>query len=144
MTDPADRVAVIHDYFRRADAGSATLLDLFTEDAQIYFPRYGIGQGREVLLDIMAGLGRVMTSARHDSATFLFIRQGEHVVVEGTTSGTLVGGGTWSAGETPAGRFCNVFVFRGDKIARLHIYLDPDYAGEDKAGFHWGREGRSW
>jgi hypothetical protein len=42
------------------------------------------------------------------------------------------------------GHFCNVFEFRGDLISRVHIYLDPDYAGEDQPRFLWGLDGRTW
>ena len=41
-------------------------------------------------------------------------------------------------------RLCNVFEFRGDLICRMHIYLDPDYGGEDKDRFLWGEGGRKW
>ena len=42
-------------------------------------------------------------------------------------------------GKTPGGRFCNVFKFRDGRISSLHIYLDPDYTGEDEARFRRGR-----
>ena len=48
------------------------------------------------------------------------------------------------AGKTPGGRFCNVFEFRDNLIARVHVYLDPDYVSEDEPRFRWGREGRTW
>ncbi|PYU50807.1 MAG: hypothetical protein DMG53_02535 [Acidobacteria bacterium] len=44
---------------------------------------------------------------------------------------------------TPGGRFCNVFKFRDGRIMSLHIYLDPDYTGEDEARFRW-RKNRKW
>jgi hypothetical protein len=40
-------------------------------------------------------------------------------------------------------RFCNVFKFRDDRISSLHIYLDPDYTGEDEARFRWGKNRKS-
>ncbi len=52
-------------------------------------------------------------------------------------------GGQWKGGETPGGRFCNVFEFRDDRIARVHVYLDPDYLGEDEPRFRWGHD-RRW
>jgi hypothetical protein len=36
-----------------------------------------------------------------------------------------------------------VFEFRGPLIARMHIYLDPDYTGRDENRFLWGRD-RRW
>jgi hypothetical protein len=48
-------------------------------------------------------------------------------------------GKSWAGGKTPGGRFCNVFKFRDGRISSLHIYLDPDYTGEDEARFRWVR-----
>jgi hypothetical protein len=53
-------------------------------------------------------------------------------------------GKSWAAGETPDGRFCNVFEFKGDLISRVHIYLDPDYVSEDQPRFLWGLDSRTW
>ena len=50
-------------------------------------------------------------------------------------------GKSWGGGKTPGGRFCNVFKFRDGRISSLHIYLDPDYTGEDEARFRWVRAG---
>ena len=52
-------------------------------------------------------------------------------------------GKAWSGGTTPGGRFCNVFRFRGDRVASLHIYLDPDYTSDDEPRFRWGKQ-RRW
>ena len=49
----------------------------------------------------------------------------------------------WAGGETPGGRFCNVFHFRDGKIDRIYVYLDPDYGGEDRDRFLWGSD-RRW
>ncbi|MCC8407763.1 hypothetical protein LJ707_02400 [Mucilaginibacter sp. UR6-1] len=51
--------------------------------------------------------------------------------MEGTSKGTLAGK-TREGGKMPGGRLCNVFRFRDDLIASVHIYLDPDYTGEMK------------
>jgi len=139
-----DLVAIVREYFRRVDAGSPTLLELFAEDAQFYFPKFGIGQGRDSLLTVLTRLGDVMASVEHDTSSYLFIRSGNRLAVEGTTRGVLKNGETWEAGKTPTGRFCNIYEFRGDLITRLHVYLDPDYTGQDESSFLWGREGRRW
>ena len=52
-------------------------------------------------------------------------------------------GKSWAGGETRGGRICNVFKFRDGRISSLHIYLDPDYTGEDEARFRWGKN-RQW
>src|SRR5437867_12376235 len=61
---------------------------------------------------------------------------------EGTSQGR-VSGKSWVGGETPGGRFCNVFKFRDGRISSLHVYLDPDYTGDDEARFRWGKN-RQW
>jgi hypothetical protein len=59
------------------------------------------------------------------------------LIVEGTSQGRMFGK-SWAGGETPGGRFRNVFKFRDGRISSLHINLDPDYTGEDEARFRWG------
>jgi hypothetical protein len=139
-----ETVAIAKEYFARLDASSPTLLDLFTEDAQIFFPKIGIGRGRTAILEVMSGLGGRVQSVEHASDSFVYIATGNLLAVEGTTRGVLKNGVRWAAGETPGGRFCNVFEFRGDLICRVHIYLDPDYGGEDAERFLWGRGNRTW
>jgi SnoaL-like domain len=139
-----DTVSIAKEYFVRLDAGSPTLLDLFTEDAQIFFPKFGIGRGRAAILEAMSGLGGRLQSIAHASDSFVYIASGNLLAVEGTTRGVLKNGVRWAAGETPGGRFCNVFEFRGNLICRVHIYLDPDYGGEDAERFLWGHDNRTW
>ena len=135
---------VARDYFRLLDAGDLAIFELFTDDFSFYFPKFGLGRGREQMLALMQGLGAVVKSTRHDASTYRYLHSGDHLVVEGTTSGVAQSGATWAAGETPTGRFCNVFEFRDGRIARLAVYLDPDYEGRNEAGFLWGRDGRTW
>ena len=137
-------VEVAIEYFRLLDARDARLFDLFADDAEFYYPKYGRGVGKAALGEIAAKLGEVRASAEHDVESYLFLGSGEHLAVEGTTTGVLKDGRRWAAGETPAGRFCNVFQIRDGLIRRLHVYLDPDLAGAHQEGFLWGREGRRW
>ena len=141
---PHETVAIAKEYFSRLDARSPTLLDLFTEDAQIFFPKFGVGRGRTAILEVMSGLGGRVQSIEHPSDSFVYITSGNLLAVEGTTRGALKNGVRWAAGETPGGRFCNVFEFRGALICRVHIYLDPDYGGEDAERFLWGQGNRTW
>jgi len=67
---------------------------------------------------------------------------GDYLVVEGTSHGKM-SGKSWAGGQTPGGRFCNLFKFTDGRISSLRIYLDPDYTGEDEARFRWGRN-RHW
>ena len=140
----AKMVELAKEYFRRVDAGDEKLLDIFTEDVQIYFPKFGIQRGKGAILELATGLQKLLTEAHHDFSDYLFLPHGRFLAVEGTTEGRTPAGKAWSAGRTPGGRFCNVFEFRDDLINRVHIYLDPDYGGDDEARFAWGTEGRNW
>ena len=40
-----DKIALAREYFIRADQGRRDVLDLFREDAEIYFPKFGFGFG---------------------------------------------------------------------------------------------------
>jgi ketosteroid isomerase-like protein len=137
-----DKINVARDYFIRADQGRADLLDLFDEDAEIYFPKFGFEYGRQSLFEMFKGFDGILKYIRHDYDSLVFIPSGDYVVVEGKSEGEM-SGKTWIGGKTPGGRFCNLFKFRNDRIISLHIYLDPDYIGEDKARFRWG-ENRRW
>ena len=144
MSSPNEnnKIKVIQDYFRLADQGRPETLQLLHEDADIYFPKFGFGLGRQSLFEVMKGFEGSLEFIQHDYDKLSFVSAGDYVVVEGTSHGKL-SGKTWTGGETPGGRFCNVFKFRGDRIVSLHIYLDPDYTGEDAARFRWGKN-RKW
>lgn len=136
--------AVAREYFHRLDAGDPTIVELFAPDATFYFPKYGIGRGPGQLLEMMGKLGERVARIEHNILEAFFLQDGDQVVVEGTSRGVLRDNRSWTAGQTPGGRFCNVFEVRGGKIARLAVYLDPDYAGDHEAAFLWGRDGRAW
>jgi ketosteroid isomerase-like protein len=142
LTDE-QKIVIAREYFRLSDAGDPKLMELFHEDATLYFPKFGVGHGRASLLTVFEGFKGVLEWIRHDHASLVFTPSGDRIAVEGMSAGKMVGG-AWKGGETPGGRFCNVFEFRGERIARLHVYLDPDYLGEDTARFRWSVLGRSW
>ena len=126
----------------RTDQGRPDVLDLFHENAEIYFPKFGLGFGRQSLVEMVKGFEGALEFIKHDHDGFTFIPSGDYLVVEGTSRGAI-SGKSWAGGKTPGGRFCNVFKFRDDPMASVHIYLDPDYAGEDEARFRWGKK-RHW
>ena len=137
-SDPDDkRINVARDYFKLADQGRPEVLEPFHEDAEIYFPKFGFGFGRQSFLEMTDGFAGTLEFIRHDYDALTFIPAGDYVVVEGTSHGKI-SGKAWTGGVTSGGRFCNVFKFRGDRISSLHIYLDPDYTGEDIPRFRWG------
>jgi len=136
------RIKAARDYFRLADQGRPEVLDLFHEDAEIYFPKCGFGFGRQSFLEMTNGFAVTLEFIRDDYDALTFIPAGDYLVVEGTSHGKI-SGKAWTGGVTPGGRFCNVFKFRGDRISSLHVYLDPDYTGEDIPRFRWSVD-RKW
>jgi ketosteroid isomerase-like protein len=137
-----DKIKMVQQYFRLFDQGRPELLELFHEDAEIYFPKFGFGEGRQSFLELGKGAEGSLDFIQHDYDTLRIISAGDDVVVEGTSRGKI-SGKAWVGGQTPGGRFCNVFKFRDDRISSLHIYLDPDYTGEDTPRFRWGQN-RKW
>ncbi len=116
-------------YFSMVDAGAGDLLDMFTEDVQAYFPKMGTTRGKAELVQLVQRLTRVVPRFTHDPARMVFTHQGSRLVVEGTETGVFADGTPWPAGANSEGRYCNVFEFRGPLIRRLHIHVDPDFAG---------------
>jgi ketosteroid isomerase-like protein len=138
MTDE-QRKSIALEYLKRLDRGE-NIFDLFADDAQVYFPKWGLANGRAEYERLFSDLGSILKAIRHDYAYFNYISQGDTVVVEGTSYGVTKNGTEWRAGVTQAGRWCDVFEIRDFKIQRVFIYLDPDYAGEDTARYPWLNE----
>jgi len=137
-----EKIALAREYFIRSDLGRSDVLDLLHDDVEIYYPKFGLRVGPEALFELVKPFAGSLEYIRHDYDTLKFIPSGDYLVVEGTSKGKL-SGTEWSGGRTAGGRFCNVFKFRGGRISSLHIYLDPDYTGEDEARFRWGKN-RTW
>src|ERR1700724_4426477 len=108
--------------------------------AREYFTR--ADQGRPDVLELVKGFEGVLEYIQHDYERLNFFPSADYLIVEGTSQGRM-SGKSWAGGETAGGRFCNVFRFRDGRILSLHIYLDPDYTGEDEERFRWGTN-RKW
>jgi ketosteroid isomerase-like protein len=138
------RKSVALEYLKAFDNGGVTstgdsILDLFADDAQVYFPKWGIANGKEQIGQLFGDVGGTLKSIRHDYASFNWVFSGSDVVVaEGTSYGEHRDG-PWRAGvpDWAAGRWCDVFEIRDFKIQRCFIYLDPDYAGKDTERYPW-------
>jgi hypothetical protein len=143
MTDE-QRKSVALEYLKAFDNAGVTssggsILDLFADDAQLYFPKWGLANGKEEIGRVFSDVGATLVSIRHDYAGFNWILTGSDVLVcEGTSYGEHRDG-PWRAGvpDWGAGRWCDVFEIRDWKIQRCFIYLDPDYAGGDTARYPW-------
>jgi len=126
---------IVREYYIRLDSGRNDLLELFSEDAQFYFPKFGIARGKSSFEELISELLISVESIEHDIDNFIYISEGPYVVVEGTTSGRMRNGQRWSGGQTPGGRFSSIFEVKNDLITRMHVYLDPDYTGRDTTRF---------
>ncbi|MEV0952095.1 nuclear transport factor 2 family protein [Promicromonospora sp. NPDC050249] len=133
------REEIAIDYFRRVDAGDPTVIDLFTQDAQMFYPKFGFARGRAQIGAFAQGLNLGIATLQHEIEGFTVLSSGNYVVVEGAENGTTRSGVDFPDGVTSFGLFCNVFEFQGDFIKRLHIYVDPDFAGTHDEGAAWGR-----
>jgi hypothetical protein len=55
------------------------ILELFAEDAQVYFPKWGIATGHTQISELFADLGERLISITHDYAHFNPMEAREHV-----------------------------------------------------------------
>ena len=143
MTDE-QRKSVALEYLKAFDNAGVTsdggsILDLFADDAQVYFPKWGLATGKEQIGKLFGDVGGTLEGILHHYSHFNWIFSGSDLVVaEGTSQGEHRDG-PWRAGdpEWAAGRWCDVFEIRDWKIQRCFIYLDPDYAGKDTERYPW-------
>jgi hypothetical protein len=146
MTDE-QRKSVAIEYLKAFDNGGTTstggsILDLFADDAQAYFPKWGLANGKEEVGRLFGDVGATITQIRHNYADFNWIMTGgDTFSCEGTSFGEHRDG-QWRAGVTHSGRWCDVFEVRDFLIQRCFIYLDPDYAGLDTDRYPWLSEDR--
>lgn len=133
-----EQVNLAKQYFRKVDAGDPSLLDMFADDAQAYFPRFGIARGKTEFISLVQGLNAAVSRFIHDENLMIFTQAGNRVVVEGIETGALTDGTPFPGDAGSGGHFCNVFEFRGSLISRLHIYADPNFTGKHPDLFKWG------
>jgi hypothetical protein len=145
MTDE-QRKSVALEYLKAFDnkgvtSSGGSILNLFADDAQVFFPKWGLATGKKEIGKLFTDFGGLLREIRHDYAMFNFIMTGGDVFAcEGTSYGVHQDG-AWRAGVTHAGRWCDVFEVRDFLIQRCFIYLDPDYAGRDTERYPWLSEG---
>lgn len=130
-------MGVVREYIERIDRNDFPS-ELFADGFQFYVPKFGIGHGLADFMEMAAGFASAFHGVAH--LVDLVADCGSVVILEGRTSGQDAAGNVWQGGETPGGRFCSVFAFDADDlIARMHIYLDPDYTSLDRERFRWNR-----
>ncbi len=141
MTDE-QRKSVALEYLKAFDnkgvtSSGGSILDLFADDAQVFFPKWGLATGKTQVGQLFTDFGGLLKNILHDYAIFNWVMTGTDVfAVEGTSAGEHQDG-PWRAGVTHGGRWCDVFEVRDFLIQRCFIYLDPDYAGLDTKRYPW-------
>src|SRR5579859_1035280 len=90
------RKSIALEYLKRLDHGG-NLFELFADDAQVYFPKWGLADGKAAIERLFGDVGATLGGIRHDYAYCNYIIQDDTVVVEGTSSGTTAAGATWRA-----------------------------------------------
>jgi len=86
-----DKIKIVQEYFVRADQGRPDVLELFHENAEIYFPKFGLGFGRQSLFEMVKGFVGALEFIKHDYDGFTFMPSGDYLVVEGTSRGAISG-----------------------------------------------------
>src|ERR1700732_1038454 len=109
-TNDQEMIMIAREYFMRADQGRPDILELFHKDGEIYFPKFGFGSGRNSFLEMVKGFEGSLEHIQHDYNSFTLLPAGDYLIVEGTSYGRM-SGKSWAGGQTPGGRFCNVFKF---------------------------------
>jgi ketosteroid isomerase-like protein len=139
MMNDEQRKAIVLEYSRRLDAGPP-FFELFDDDAEVYFRKWGMATGRQQFEALFAGLSRIISRSKHDLAYMNVVQQSDMVVIEGTSSGTSASGKEWRAGKAAAGRWCDVFEVRDSRIQRCCIYFEPDCDGVDVERYPWPKK----
>lgn len=134
------RLAIVREYFAKVGQGDPSLADLFADNFQFHFPKFGLGEGKDALAEFANRMGRKLASIGHDIERFRYIVSGDAIVVEGTEYGKMHDGSVWPDHQISEGRFCSVFEFDGPLISRMFIYVDPDFCSEDRGRVSWLRE----
>jgi ketosteroid isomerase-like protein len=131
VTD-SPHVAAVKAFFEFGDGkNTSDIKDLFAQDIQVFFPKYGVKKGIPALMAMGASRYAMFPIMQHHIDDFKYIEQGNTVVVEGTTEGETAKGRKWNGKDRVCGLFVSVFEFRDDQITRMHVYLDPDLGMED-------------
>lgn len=124
-------VDIVIEYFEKVDAGDLSYLDLFSEDVDFFFPKFGQTKGKNALIEFGKRIGSSLTTIWHDINGFKITTAGNTVIVEGQEGGTMSDGTSWPDNKVSIGRFCSVFEFTGVLISRMYIYVDPDFPSKD-------------
>src|SRR4051812_38610333 len=107
MTDE-QRKSVALEYLKAFDNGGVTstgdsILDLFADDAQVHFPKWGLANGKEEIGRLFTEVGATIKQIEHHYSHFNWVFSGSDVIVcEGTSHGEHRDG-PWRAGGPARG-----------------------------------------
>ena len=73
-------------YFWKVDAGEFDndYYNLFTEDVELYFPKFGFGYGISGIRKFGETMANILKGLSHDIENFNYIISGNMIVVKGT------------------------------------------------------------
>src|SRR5438552_17586981 len=97
MTDE-QRKSVALEYLRAFDnkgvtSSGGSILDLFADDAQVFFPKWGLARGKKQIGQLFTDSGGLIEQILHDYAAFNWVLTGtDTFAVEGTSAGKHVDG----------------------------------------------------
>ena len=145
MTTPGSstrsNVDTVLRFFRIGDGLiEADMSSIFSDDIQVYFPKFGIGHGKAAVQAVGAGRYEIFPRFMHHHDDFKVYESGNTVVVEGTSEGETRTGRASDGRKTVAGHFCGVFEVGDGLITRMHIYTDPDLGHEDTSRYPWHQD----
>ena len=85
MTDE-QRKSVALEYLKAFDRAGVTsdggsILDLFADDAQVYFPKWGLATGKEQIGQLFTDVGGTIKSIQHHYSHFNWVFSGSDTVV---------------------------------------------------------------
>ena len=119
MTDE-QRKSVAIEYLKAFDNGGVTstggsISDLFADDAQVYFPKWGLANGKEQIGTLFGDVGATLKGITHHFSQFNWVFSGSRARSwPRAPAMASIEDGRWRAGvpESGAGRRCDVFEIR--------------------------------
>src|SRR2546421_11456603 len=99
---PEQMKSVVIEYFKRFDRGG-DVLALFADDADVYFPKWGVARGKDEIARCFGDVAQLFTSILHHPEYLKMVVQEDVVVAEGITSAVSADGVNWRAGGTHGG-----------------------------------------
>jgi hypothetical protein len=78
--ESGNRIESIVEYFRRADIQNPSMIDLFTEQAEMWFPKYGVIKGKASIARFGEVLAAHLQSLTHAIEKFRYHASGDVIV----------------------------------------------------------------